>query len=88
VVSRRGDVLFSYERDFESLMAIDLTGAQLAGVVCQELVRMDAKLVGADLRGADLTAGPLSARSVASAFPPPASEKPTGGYEGQTDGRP
>jgi uncharacterized protein YjbI with pentapeptide repeats len=49
-----GNVLFSYENEFLDLSDLDLTGANLSGVVAEGLICMDAKFVNANLEKADL----------------------------------
>ncbi len=49
-----GNVLFSYENEFLDLSDLDLTGANLSGVVAEGFICMDAKFVNANLEKADL----------------------------------
>jgi uncharacterized protein YjbI with pentapeptide repeats len=49
-----GNVLFSYENEFRDLSDLDLTGANLSGVVAEGLICMDAKFVNANLEKANL----------------------------------
>ena len=54
IVNKQGRVLFKCDRCFQSLDELDLTEAELCGIVCEGLWCIGTNFTEADLRGADL----------------------------------